>query len=245
MSDKRICIVQVGKLGDTLICLPIAKHYNDYGYTVDWIVSENYTDIFDNISYVNVIKIPKSIGVLDGCLTYAYDYINNTKDKYVKVIDLSICFPKSKVNNFCNRGFLESFVHVKYHIAEVDISERYKLSITRNIEKENALYDLLVKNDEPYYLIHNISSEGKLFNYKKTDNVILFGVVEGYNTFDWYKIIMNAKAIYCCDSALCNFIDGMEDFKDVPKFYVHNSRKTPSEWDKTPIKNNWKILNGK
>jgi hypothetical protein len=63
---------------------------------------------------------------------------------------------------------------------------------------------------------------------------IYFGKVEEYEIFDWYKIISNAKEIYCIDSSLCNFVDVVPSFSNNNKFFCP---VRTSGWYKPPLKN--------
>ena len=129
MSNKKICLIQPGRLGDIIFSLPIAKYYTDLGYLIDWYIHEDYYDISSDIDYVNFIKIPNQISIFSTVM-YVYYQIRN--DFYEKIIDLSIGFPSTKAVMDFN---YKTFVHNKYAIAQVDISKRWQLEFKRNYEK--------------------------------------------------------------------------------------------------------------
>ena len=228
---EKICIVQTGRLGDTIIALPIAKYYYDKGYLVDWIVHEGLKNIFDYVDYVdNVIVVSKEVDIVFS-IPEAYKLLEASKYKFV--IDLSIGFPGSMVGSYTNPNFLETFVHVKYYLAGVDVNEKWNLKFNRNKNKENELYQKLVERD--YVLIHNSSDDGNvIFDVDSEYQKIYFGRVEEYEIFDWYKIILNAKEIHCIDSSLCNFIDVVSDFSNNNKFFCP---LRTNGWYKPPLKN--------
>jgi hypothetical protein len=228
---EKICIVQTGRLGDTIIALPIAKYYYDKGYLVDWVIHERLKPLFDYVDYINeVLVVPNDVDIVYS-VPVAYRLIDSSK--YKSVIDLSIGFPGSMVSRYTDTNFLETFVHVKYHLAGVDVNEKWNLKFNRNEDKENELYQKLVDGD--YILIHNASEDGNvIFDIDSEYQKIYFGRVEGYEIFDWYKIILNAKEIYCMDSSLCNFIDVIPDFLDINKFFCP---LRTSGWFKPPLKN--------
>lgn len=230
---EKICIVQTGRLGDTIIALPIAKYYYDKGYLVDWVIHERIKKLFDYVDYINeVIVVPNEVDIVNS-VPVAYSLLD--VKKYQFVIDLSIGFPGSMVYKYTDPNFLETFVHVKYYLANVDVNEKWNLKFNRNKDRENELYQKLVEGDREYILIHNASDNGDvIFDLNSEYQKIYFGRVEEYEIFDWYKIILNAKEIHCIDSSLCNFIDVVSDFSNQNKFFC--SSRT-SGWFKPPLKN--------
>jgi len=59
---KNLGIIQPGRLGDIIICLPIAKFYNEQGYKVYWPIFENYIPIFSEaIDYVHFLPVASDI----------------------------------------------------------------------------------------------------------------------------------------------------------------------------------------
>lgn len=229
----KVCIIQTGRAGDTIITLPICKYYYDKGNVVDYIIHENYINIFNYIEYVDkLIIVPKTIDIMNS-IPIAYSLINELD--YDKIIDLSVCFPGSKLNS---HDFLKfgSFVDVKYNLADVDIKERWNLKYNRNFENENKLYNMLVKND--YVLIHNnSSSRNSIFDVDTKYEKIYVEKIENFEIFDWYKIALNAKEIHCVDSSFANFIEVINEFKEIPKYIWNYSAK----WSETILKNNWII----
>jgi len=61
MSNKAV-LLQPGKLGDILICAPIAKHYSEMGYEVYWPVFDNFYDLVSRFNYVKPVKFGISLG---------------------------------------------------------------------------------------------------------------------------------------------------------------------------------------
>ena len=227
----KILIIQPGRLGDILICLPIAKFYKDLGHEIYWPVLSEYSDTFNNIDYVEPIEIFSGIG---NCVSECYKMTG----EYDKVIDLSFGFPGSQVNSYhMNTEYASNFVEAKYKLSSVPYENRWNLLFTRNLEKENLLFKLKV-SETPYTLVHDTGSSGKLISFQ--DKHIAVEPISGYNIFDWYKIAMESNSIFCVDSSFCNFIEGVSDFKNIKKFYV--PAKQTGEWGRTTLSNNWKIL---
>jgi hypothetical protein len=61
MSNKAV-LLQPGKLGDILICAPIAKYYSEMGYEVYWPVFDNFYDLVSRFNYVKPVKFGISLG---------------------------------------------------------------------------------------------------------------------------------------------------------------------------------------
>lgn len=233
--EGKICIIQTGRLGDTIISLPIAKYYYDKGYLIDWVIHESHKSVFEYVDYINeLIVVPKEVDIVYSAVE-AYKLLNNRE--YTHVIDLSIGFPGSMVSKYTDTSFLESFVHVKYYLANVDINEKWNFQFTRKEERENALYDKLVERD--YILIHNTISDNNAaqFSVESDYQKVYFEKVDDYEIFDWYKIILNAKEIYCIDSSLCNFIDVVNDFSNIKKFFCGMRTDNTTKWLQPPLKN--------
>ena len=232
---EKICIIQTGRLGDTIIALPIAKYYYDKGYLVDWVIHERIKNVFDYVDYVDeVIVVPNEVDIANS-VPVAYSLIDIKK--YQSVIDLSIGFPGSMVYKYTDPNFLETFVHVKYYLANVDISEKWNFHFTRKEDRENKLYDKLIERD--YILIHNSISDNNnpQFSVESDYQKVYFEKVDEYEIFDWYKIILNAKEVYCIDSSLCNFIDVVSDFSNVKKFFCGIRTDNTTKWLQPPLKN--------
>ena len=150
---KKLGIIQPGKIGDIIICLPIAKWYYDKGYEVIWPVDE--TIIKNFIGYVDYVTfIPVDFDCHQAKLICIKHYCN-------KIIDLSFTIPNANQynsNNYLNQHDY-SFDEFKYYIADVPFEQKWKLSITRNTYKENELYDRLIKNQQ-YVVYVSKTSDG-------------------------------------------------------------------------------------
>lgn len=56
-KDFDLGVVVLGRYGDIINTLPIAKKYADYGQRVAWAVTPEYANIFDGVSYVTPVVI--------------------------------------------------------------------------------------------------------------------------------------------------------------------------------------------
>lgn len=224
MSNK-LLMIQPGKVGDVLLCLPIAKYFSDQGHEVYWQCPLQYHHLFKYVDYVTPVATA------------------NEKD-YTKVVDLSFGINQhSKVHHWWtrNRHTFPSFVHAKYHLAGVDVTERHNLNYNRNGEREDSLFNHLGLNDgSDYVLTHTCSDYGSPIEVTTSKRVVEFKPVEGYSIFDWRKVIESASEIHCIDSSLVNFTDVCDTSGEL-FYYITN--RVPLQSDRTYLQKNWTVIN--
>jgi len=226
----KLLLIQPGRFGDILICLPIAGYYAAMGYEVYWPVPQNYCPLFRNIDYAIPVSLPfNEFNIIRPIYQLQH---NNTFDK---VVDLSFGFG-GRVDGWwkINRDRYNSFVTAKYQLANVPVEQRWNLHWTRNMANESALYDLITPPGN-YILVHNTTYSGTLFEITDKRQTVYFQPQGEFNIFDWYKVILGAEEIYCLDSSLSNFIETIEEaapirkhikpfegFRDNPSIYRNN-----------------------
>jgi len=201
---KKLGIIQPGKIGDIIICLPIAKWYNNLGYKVIWPVDRNIIDNFkDYVDYVEWIPIDFDCRIAHQVCFNAF---------CSKVIDLA--FTVTGANSFNSDNFLNkqnkySFDEYKYFLADVPFEQKWNLQITRNEENENRLFSQL--NDCKYGVIQLKSSDCSVdwnkIKIKSTyDKVVMIDNVTK-SVFDWIKVLENAQFHCLIESCFVNLID--------------------------------------
>ena len=214
----KLLIDQPGRNGDILICLPIAKWYSKE-YEVDWLCPQEYHLNFRGVGYCRP--------VVEIC------------EDYDKVIDLSFGVRQgTKLHDWwvSTQHQWQSFIIPKYKLAGVPLIERWNLVWNRNIIKENRLYDKIVdKYGSDYAVVHESTHDVK--TCIQVNRKVLFSPIEDFSIFDWYKVLVNAREIYCIDSLLCNFVDVIPELLEMPKFCYKTSRPTDI-WGSILI-NNW------
>lgn len=202
---KKLLLIQPGAFGDIVLCAPIAKWYSDLGYHIDWPIRKKFLSTLQYFDYVNPIILSEDelhSDWLRSDVMKTFSMFSN----YDKVINLADRGPHSTAQ-LPN----ENFEQCKYRLSEVPFSQKHNLVWKRNIEKELQLMKLLnISENEDYALIHNIDS----LNQSATLPEISLKRVEvtpinGYNIFDWYTVIKNAKQIYAIESSVHQFIDGI------------------------------------
>ena len=60
--SKKCVLVQPGKLGDIIICAPIALHYAEKGYEVHWPVFDEFYETVSRFDYVTPVKFDVNLG---------------------------------------------------------------------------------------------------------------------------------------------------------------------------------------
>ncbi len=219
---KKLLIIQHGKVGDILICLPIARKFSE-DYLIDWLCPKQYHDLFDYISYARAV--------------------DQKRQEYDRVLDLSFGQGGGPEGWWqANKTRFNSFVEAKYELAGVPVEERDHLVYDRNFEKENQLFEIIESGTggKKYALVHSSSDYGDPAKYSVADHlaIVPFAPIDGFTIFDWRKVIANAEEIHAIDSSLCNFVDVIPEAIGIKKFY-YKTTKVPNKYDETILKNNW------
>lgn len=235
-------ILQPGRIGDIIICLPIAKFYNDLGRQVYWPVLNQYLPMFRNIPYVTPLGIGDSFGPSRPNAVQALSEIGI--ENYV---DLAIGFRGSPDELKWQESKL-SFDQWKYKAANVPFQNKSCLEITRDLEMEEKLRGVLSDMGHKvipgeYVVTHsNGSAAACKYNFQ-IDGVEAIEVqsIEGFTVFDWIGILTDAKAIYCVDSCIANLVEGLglenpkfiKDWRDVynPLDYLLRTPKLNGGWE--------------
>jgi len=226
---KRLGIVQPGRIGDVIICLPIAKWYYDRGYEVIWPIADYIIPHVQNyIEYANFISLPS----LDSSLARNIVYSNcNT------IIDVTFSFINS--NPYNDSIFSEvkdkiPFDQIKYSIAGVPFSEKWKLEFTRNKTAEKELLDKMHLED-PFTIAHLEGSNQEAVYKPKSGERILFVSSLSKSIFDWACVLEKAERVVAIDSCFANFVEQTKIFSK-EKILI---KRYP---DVRPTYTNWKVI---
>ena len=155
-------------------------------------------------------------------------------DQYDKVINLADRGPHPTAQQPH-----ENFEQCKYRLAEVPFEEKHNLQWTRDKSREEEIYKKYVKNEE-YVFVHNTSSHKERADLPQNIEkpLVICEAPEGYNIFDWYKVITGASQIYCTESSIWAFIDGC--VHDTPEDRYLLSRQGLKNGDHYTTSTNWK-----
>jgi hypothetical protein len=209
----KVFIGQPGAFGDLLVCAPIAKHYADAGYEVFWPVGDEHLSIIEKFSYVTPIRLPdltlvkhddpREVKMISNVIM-GMQLAEQMEGEFLNLADRPI--PSSMPED---TG--ETPEEKKYRIAEVPWEKKYTLEWTRDIEKENELFDL-VTDAKDYIFCHLDQSDGTgcdLPDSTDNRNIVNCVPIDGYNILDWYRVIIEASEIYCIESSIQCFVDGL------------------------------------
>lgn len=202
---KTIGILQPGKLGDIIICLPIAKHYTDLGYKVIWPIFDTFVSMLNEvIDYVTFIPVTSNVY---NCVSQSKNALySHTVDH---IFDIAATFPDSTCTNeyvALGDGLTHlKFDQFKYNKCHVPFEQKWNLQFNRNTKQEDIIIKDLVTSKK-YDVISTKHSRGNLTVRFETKNQLI-DVNENYNIFSWYKILNQAECIALVDSAMANFVE--------------------------------------
>ena len=224
----RLGIIQPGRLGDIIICLPIAKWYADRGYEVFWPIEHSYVRNFlGYVDYVNFVGIDS----LD-CNAARKECIPSCNT----ILDLSISFPNSHTYNdslFYQLRQAMSFDQIKYGFANVPFEEKWKLKFNRNLDAEQKLESGL-NLSESFTLVHTRGSSEAFVYHPEVNESVVYVTDTGSSIFDWCGVIEKADKVVAIDSSFANLVEQC-GFTG-PKFLVRRSA------DVRPTYKNWEII---
>lgn len=232
---KKIGILQPGKLGDLIICLPIAKYYADKGYKVIWPVFNNFAPMMQEVvDYVEYMPVTNNVY---SCFGEAKHAIYSNHPDVETVFDLAATFPGSSVTDeyvALGDGWgEEKFDAFKYRKASVPFELKWNLEYKRNLKEEEKVYNEMVKSPN-YDVVSTKHSRGDL-NIKFESKHDIVKVNENYNIFYWRKVLENAKHIALVDSAMANLV---EQLNLTNKKFLLMKQGHPGP----TFKNNWKVV---
>lgn len=201
-----VALIQPGKLGDVIICLPIAKHYYDEGHEVIWPVIQSVGSVlWPAVPYVKFVPVDK----IDKAQAIA------TAKRYsdsIKLIDVYFGFQDEKENTqkWFNSGM--TFDQYKYHMAGLPFEKKNQLVINRNKTSELDLYKQL-GSPSGYKLVHQNASDVSR-DIAKHPNVNKSRFLEITNKtssiFDWLTVMEKADELHLIDSCFVNLASQLD-----------------------------------
>lgn len=200
-------ILLPGKIGDIIICLPIAKFYSDSGYDVKWFTWPHITKHFikGNVDYVEFVDIN-----FDNNCTKQAEVI--CLENNWELLDLSFTGVGSWGSELSTRYRQQktvSFDEFRYNIADVDFNEKWNLNINRVQSREQELYSRVVSNKK--YLLSEIFASDTKVNVNVDlseyhgDHIKIQPLTSCI--FDWLSIIEHADVLMLIESCVSNLVD--------------------------------------
>lgn len=207
---KKIGILQPGRLGDVIICLPIAKYYSDRGYRVIWPMFTSIATMVKEVTdYVDIFPVTEDVY---RCVGEAHQVFRS--EQCSNIIDIAATFPGSNSTADyvadCNDGYgPEGSDEFKYRKSNVPFDEKWSLVLNRNLKQENAVYDLYVKQSD--YVVTSLShSRGVVRVDLNVGDCQIISMNTKHSIFHWIKVLENAKGIVCVESSLSNMVDQLK-----------------------------------
>jgi hypothetical protein len=198
-------INQYQGLGDVFFCEPIARHlFNNGENEIVWPILDDYIWIKKYIPYINFVK--KS------------EFNFNYESTYFGKLDETTTHVPLRFANPIFRGLHPHDYSDQYHT----MLDKYRMmrlpedmwrtfSWVRDEEKENELYNSLIKNNN-YVLVNNFWSDGILdINFETNGrDIVHMNKINGFTLFDWSKVIENADEIHTVSTSNLYIIESLK-----------------------------------
>ena len=223
---KKLGIIQTRGLGDIIIALPIAHHYKQEGWEIYWPVVENWVEQLTSVApWVKWIPVTPDQG------SFFYE-IPLQRLKNFKCDEILPLYQALTGEKFHEEVYFQhtKFDQYKYIRAGVPFKEKWNLAncITRNPEREQAMYNLKVKN--PNYVVTHLDASSGRVEWDSSMVPEGWDIIditpEGY-IFDWLKIIEGAQSIVMTDSCMANLVDQLGLGDDRYFIPLHHIGLTP------------------
>jgi hypothetical protein len=231
-------IFQPCKIGDIIICLPIAKYYADKGFDIIWPINKNLLSHFiNNVNYVKFVP---------------YNNYNEFVLKYNCNFILDLCFGIYSTELFHRLYKTQNkytFDEFKYKIANVPFSEKHKLCINRDKNREEQLFKQVVKKDK--YVLRQTKASSQIINIniKVADDFQVINIEDKTDcVFDWLGIIEKAQGVFLIESCFTNLIDQLNI--KIPKkkcflkhgYYANKLENRNIHKGMPVLKNDWELV---
>ena len=225
IKKQPLGIVQSRGLGDIVIALPIAHHYHQQGHEIHWPICSEFISHFEqSVPWVHWIAVSTNteyfwtepVRLLQqlGVTEYLPLYQSLTGHEELLTAEFQIT----------------KFDEIKYHRAGVPFINKWQLSdcITRNLTREQALYDQVVKTE--HYVVAHLegSSHSAVLDLDSMKPDGSWGSVvitaETDCIFDWITVLERAEAIVTVDSVFANLVDQLglgTDRYFIPRSHIH------------------------
>lgn len=208
-KKQRLGIIQSRGLGDLVIALPIARWYREHlGYEeIYWPICEEFISHMQPVApWINWIPIKTDRG------SFFYD-VPLQRLRNFKCDEIVCLYQALTGHKFHEEPYFQhtKFDQYKYIQAGVPFLEKWRLAdcITRNPEREQALYDRMVQN--PNYVVVHLEGSDHTARWDATmvpaDWQVLYISPETNCIWDWLKILEGAQSIVCVDSVYANIVD--------------------------------------
>ena len=231
---KRLGIIQSRGLGDIFISLPIADYYRKQNYQILWPTLEEWCrDLSETVPWVKWIPIDPDPG------PYFYDVPlerlrNFGCDEILPLYNALTQHPEfSQEIQFQHTSFDE----YKYIKAGVPFLNKWKLqeSITRNLKKEQDLYDKLITN--PDYIVIHLEGSDLRADFDRSiipENWQILEITgKTHWVTDYLTILEKAQSLIMVDSVYSNLVDQLnigDDRYFIPRSHIQLTPVLGQQW---------------
>lgn len=269
---SKIGLIQVRGLGDCVVILPMAEWFHRLGYDVYVALDDRFCESFQAAApYCTFVPVPFSAFNPQHGIINEYWYELPYRLLEEKGCSPIISFPQHEcfllnekntsmnpvvrdrlltrvARSFENKAWKSQcykhlkFDEFKYAVAQVPFRIKWGLTVQRNEEREQALYNKLVDPRKKQLVCHldgsNFSVDAKSIPYDPdTTQLINITPEATSNIFDWLLILEKAETLVLIDSVFFNLVEQL-NFTN-KKYFI---RRSPRE--STPvIGNDWEFLN--
>ena len=235
---KRLGIIQTRGIGDIIIALPIADHYIANGYEVYWPIDERYCAMFQPIKpSINFLPVShRDPPDYEYFLTEPFELLRQYQCE--KTLILYSYLGDRNIADLRLTNSLK-FDEYKYAIAGVPFERKWTLDYTRDIEREQALFEKLGIGGE-YACVHDQAWTMKDSVEVTTEMTGGLPIVRisalTDSIFDWRLVIERAAKLIMVDSCYANLVEQLNLDND-------KSLIVYSPVSYTPVyKNGWKFV---
>lgn len=231
---KRLGIIQSRGLGDIIIALPIARHYYEEDWDVFWPITEAWVEQMNQAApWVKWIPVTPDPGA------FFYD-IPMQRLKNFKCDEVIPLYQALTGHDFHNEVYFQhtKFDQFKYIRAGVPFNKKWTLNncITRNAQREQALYDRIVTN--PNYVVVHLEGSDHRAEWDTSMvppnwQTIEITADKTNNIFDWLLILERAQSLVMVDSVFSNIVDQMnigDDRYFIPRSHVGLTPVQGNHW---------------
>jgi len=240
---KVIGLIQTRGIGDIIIAAPIAQYFIHQGHEVFWPVDDRiYSAVQAAFPEIRFIPIHMPINMEDDNGIFSYFY----GQPFAELARVGCDTVHSLYSSFHGMGVVNhklaqslKFDEYKYAIAGVPFSQKWKLKIARDPNREQRLFQQLnIRGD--YLLMHDEAAGFKPDIQLPEDMLRDYQVIKiselSENPFDWIGVIEGASVFVCVDSCFANLA---EQLNLCERKYLF----LRSETSFTPVfKNNWLFM---
>jgi uncharacterized protein involved in tolerance to divalent cations len=223
-------------LGDILFCEPIARHFYDDGKNeIFWPINDEFMWLTDYIKYINFV--PKSNNHID----YESLHLGLLSDD---VYFIPLRFANPIVRKLKSHDYSDQYHTMldKYRMLGLPENMWKTFKWERNLEKENELYNLLIK-DENYILINtNWSGGNVLIESDSKFQRINMDILDGFSLFDWVKIIENASEIHTVSTSNLFLLETLTLRANKVHIYPRKPRENNFDGISEYVNKNFKLI---